>query len=285
MPEPEPEPEPSGPVRASDQPSEQLSDEELNNLLGGQDDPDPVVSMMGDTPEGDADDTDAFDPENLPDPEPLPSSLIPEYEEDENDGGSGGGLGRLIAMLAGLLIIASLAGFIFLRGMIVEMVPALAGVYEMVGLGPELGDGLEIRQVKSSRSVDKGADILDVSGQIANISTEAKAVPSIRVLITDSGENEIMSVVASPVSRNIKGRERTAFRAILKNPPPTARGVQIDFTNDPVTPGATATPPPMQQPAPMKQPAAPAAPKMAPAPVAPTMAPPAPPAPPPASGG
>ncbi len=284
-PEPEPESQPAGPVRASDQPSEQLSDEELNELLGGQDDPDPVVSMMGDTPADDADDTDAFDPENLPDPEPLPSSLIPEYEEDGNNRGSGGGLGRLIAMIVGLLVIASLAGFIFLRGMIVEIVPSLAGVYDMVGLGPALGDGLDIRQVKSSRSVNNGVDILDVSGLIANVATEAKTVPSIKVSLFDASNAEVLSVVTSPANSTVKGSDRTRFRALLKNPPPTARRLEVTFTTDPVTPGATApiapaaAAPAAAAPAPMKQPAAPTNPA---APAAPMVAPPPPP---PAGGG
>jgi hypothetical protein len=261
MPEPAPEPTPAmapapapRPVpsldaaRASDRPSKQLSDSELDALLGGQDNPEPIgPTLKEEEPEDDG----IADPERLPDPDVVPASLLkPEDEEDEeeDDDEDRGGIGRLLGLVAVVLLVAFLGVFVAMKDTIIEMFPETEGIYEMVGLAEPVGAGLEFLQIQMSRSLEGDVDTIKVEGQIRNPIREKKLVPNVRVALTNLEREEVMRVVTTAQATEIDFEGRTRFVALLKNPPPTARNIDVSFTKDEAQmssaqAGAATTPP------------------------------------------
>lgn len=230
---PAPKPAPAADAaRASDRPSKQLSDVELDALLGGQDNPDPIAhALKEEEPEDDG----IVDPERLPDPDVVPDSLLkPEDEEDDidDDDENSGGIGRLLGLVAVVLLVAFVGALIAMKDMIIEMFPDAAGVYEMVGLSEQVGAGLDILQVQSSRNLEGETDVIRVEGQIRNPLREHKLVPNVRVALTNQQREEVMHVVTSPQASELDFEGRTRFVALLKNPPPTARNVEVAFTKE-----------------------------------------------------
>ncbi len=103
----------------------------------------------------------------------------------------------------------------------------------MIGLsGEELGEGLEIRGVKSAREKDQGVEVLVIRGIIVNGTEEPKSVPSVRVSLYDAEDNEIQFVVVAPSRKDVAPGKRSNFVARLKQPSALARRVEVTFTED-----------------------------------------------------
>ena len=103
----------------------------------------------------------------------------------------------------------------------------------MVGLGgEELGAGLDIRNVKSSREVENGIDVLVVRGTVANIAEEDRMVPMIRVSLFDGEGEEVQHVVTPPLKSRIPPGAKIGFKAKLSQPSALARRLEVTFTEE-----------------------------------------------------
>ncbi|HJO96445.1 MAG TPA: DUF3426 domain-containing protein, partial [Rhodospirillales bacterium] len=87
-----------------------------------------------------------------------------------------------------------------------------------------------IRNVKSERLKEQGADVLVVRGMIVNISDEPRAVPLIRVVLLDASEEEVQMSTVKPGKAEIPAGDNIGFRARLENPAATARRLEVTFT-------------------------------------------------------
>ena len=86
---------------------------------------------------------------------------------------------RRAAVAAILLLIVG--GLFTGRDNVMSMLPLTTRLYAMVGLGPPVsGAGLELRQVTPSRGTENGVPTLAINGEVANVSSIARAVPKLR---------------------------------------------------------------------------------------------------------
>jgi len=140
----------------------------------------------------------------------------------------------LIAALVPAFIVLGFVAVLFLaRGPIVAALPGAAKLYTSLGITVEpLGAGLDIRRVKSERSVENGTDILLVHGVVANVSKEARDVPLIRISLYDAGSREIQYMVVTPDKTRLPAGQDIDFKARLENPAATARRLEVTFTRD-----------------------------------------------------
>jgi hypothetical protein len=108
-----------------------------------------------------------------------------DFGGDEERGGERPGFkqrlqaaGKWIGFGAGVL---GFAAFVLAaRVQIVELWPAAARLYEVAGLPVDPpGTGLQFQNVKSEQRVDNGVVLLVLEGQIANVSTVDRAVPTV----------------------------------------------------------------------------------------------------------
>lgn len=251
IPEPEPEPEPEDEAEMQLLPDldedlapepetedEGISQEDLDAMFADEEEPEPFQSLVRSEDTDDEDETSSDEeiaPEDFPDPEPIPQVFTSGDDEDEEDEAGGGlSIGKMAGIVAALLVIAVLSAGFLLRDMVVEMVPATQGFYDLVGLGEdELGAGLAIKNVQSSREPEGGVDVLVVRGVIENITQETVPVPHIRASLLDRDDQPVQEVTVTPIRNSLDANGTVGFKVRLPNPPPTARQLAVDFIPPP----------------------------------------------------
>jgi hypothetical protein len=185
----------------------------------------------GDT--GDENPADTIErPENRVEGEPIPAVLTAARDESHpivpswNRRVSGG---LIAALVVGATMIA-VAALILARDPIVAAVPGAAKIYGMVGLaGEELGAGLDIRDVHSTREPTGESETLVIEGVIANTSNGSKDVPLVRVALFDADDEELQFVTVSTDRLALPPGETVDFMARLENPAATARRIKVTF--------------------------------------------------------
>ncbi|MDA1089866.1 MAG: FxLYD domain-containing protein [Proteobacteria bacterium] len=213
-----------------------LSTEQLDEMFGEDSEGGAFDSMTN--PTVDTDDDAGPPPEgepvldDIPDPDPIPGVFSAADDDDDMDKAvKKGGKGKIIGIAAAVFIIALGAGLFFGRPYIIELYPPAKDIYAMISLGgKELGEGLDIRNVKSVREVENGVDVLVVRGEIANVTDKEHMVPMIRVVLFDSAGEEIQSALAAPLKNRLQGGAMIAFGAKLPEPSALARRLEVTFS-------------------------------------------------------
>jgi hypothetical protein len=227
-----------------------LSPEQLDEMFGEDTESDAFQSLADTSPApDDADETPAGDAagdadgevdlDAIPDPEPIPAVFSPDEEDPlDDDDLKKGGKGKIIGIAAVVVLIALGAGAFFGRSFIINLWPGAAEIYSMVSIGgDELGAGLDIRDVKSSREVESGVDVLVVRGVVANITEEDRMVPMIRVALYDGAGEEVQHVLATPLKNRLQPGTTIGFSAKLSEPSALARRLEVTFSEPDKTGG------------------------------------------------
>jgi predicted Zn finger-like uncharacterized protein len=138
-----------------------------------------------------------------------------------------------VAGMAALATIVALAAIlVLLRQPIVSAVPNAAGIYGLIGLAPDpLGHGLEIREVASRRERVGGADVLSVTGIVANVSGQREPLPPLRVSLYDPADEELQSVTVPHAQESLGAGESVRFEATIPGSRPDARRLRVGFTS------------------------------------------------------
>ena len=216
-----------------------LSPERLDEMFGEDTESDAFQSLSEtEKPADDADEE--VDLEDIPDPEPIPQVFSPDHDDSiDDDDLKKGGKGKVIGIAAAVVVVIVLgAGAFFGRSLIVDLWPGAADIYSMVGLwGEELGAGLDIRDVKSSREVEGGVDVLVVRGVVANVTEEDRMVPMIRIALYDSAGEEVQHVIAPPLKNRLQPGATIGFSAKLPEPSALARRLEVTFSEPKKTGG------------------------------------------------
>ncbi len=116
------------------------------------------------------------------------------------------------------------------RDRIVAFVPAAAPLYKFAGLpAGESPGGLEFENVTTSREMENGLPALVIEGQVKNVSSSARTVPKLVVILRDKGERDLQDLtVAAPADRLNPG-ESVPFRTSITQPAEAASGVVVTF--------------------------------------------------------
>lgn len=130
-----------------------------------------------------------------------------------------------------LVIVGIAAGAYFMRDRIIETWPEATLIYGRLGLGEEaIVIGLELRNVKQTTSIVNDQTVVNLSGEIFNISDRNQAVPKIIADIMDKNRNVIRTWVVTPRSDLLLPGEKTEFADDYADPPKEA--VQISVRLD-----------------------------------------------------
>lgn len=246
----EPEPEPasrdeldlvddSAPLANDEGPA--LSQKQLDDMFGSDAEPEPIESFSGG---GDDRSLQTTSLDDLEEPEPIPEvfkspesvieddeeilSKIPSLRKKQKKGGSV--VGKVVAVMAAILVGGIVAGAIVAREEIVKQWPDAAGLYEMIGLEAEpIGAGLTINKPNSDRVLENGKDVLVVTAQISNVTDQPRPVPHIRVALFNAGNEEVQAIVVAPVAQQVAPGETLNFTARLVEPAATARRLEVTF--------------------------------------------------------
>jgi predicted Zn finger-like uncharacterized protein len=137
-------------------------------------------------------------------------------------------LRRTLRIAGAVLLGAVLAIGYFGRVAVVERFPAMAGVYEAVGLGVNVV-GLDFSNVSSLRTLRDGKEVLVVSAQIVGLMPQPVPVPSVVVTLIDGDGRGIYEWSVTPSVRDLMAGERATFDTQLTLPPGEARRVRLSF--------------------------------------------------------
>jgi len=130
-----------------------------------------------------------------------------------------------------LLVVAVLGGgFYFGQRQIVAQVPAMARLYDLVGLGaaPSAALGLELRDVKSVRRLVDGARVVVIEGLVANVADSERAVPTLRARLIGSDGANLSEWTFDAEQKRLPPGGTTRFETTAKNPPREGR-LSIEF--------------------------------------------------------
>jgi predicted Zn finger-like uncharacterized protein len=139
-------------------------------------------------------------------------------------------LGNIAAGWAALaLIVTSITGFAyFQRISVVRVLSGTASTYESIGL-PVNVRGLEFEKVKYSWETSAGRPVLEVFGDIVNVTSKPMKVPTVVFGLRTKEKVEVYQWAADVRSELLPPGKSTAFSAQIPSPPKSIRDVQVRF--------------------------------------------------------
>ncbi|MEM6902142.1 MAG: DUF3426 domain-containing protein, partial [Pseudomonadota bacterium] len=111
-----------------------------------------------------------------------------------------------------------------------EALPQAQQFYEMAGYsfaGPL--DGLDLPEVRSTRSLENGTSVLVVQGTVANTSQENKRIPMLRAELLDEAGSVISDWTFSPDISVVAANSEAPFEEVVIDPDPRAENVVVSF--------------------------------------------------------
>lgn len=138
--------------------------------------------------------------------------------------------GRVAAGWLGLL--AAVAGLGALavgqRAEVVRMLPGTAWAFEAAGM-PVNVRGLDFRDVAYSWETDAGQVVLEVHGDIVNITSADLAVPSLVLGLRDETEKEVYQWEEEVMGGSLAAGDSATFAIRIPTPPKSVKSVQVRF--------------------------------------------------------
>jgi len=111
---------------------------------------------------------------------------------------------------------------------VVRILPGAAATYERLGL-PVNVRGLEFDKIKYSWETSAGRPVLEVYGDIVNVTSEPLKVPTVVFGLRTKEKVEVYQWAADVRSELLPGGQRTAFNAQIPTPPKSIHDVQVRF--------------------------------------------------------
>lgn len=197
--------------------------------LAALEDPEPLEDFSAGEGDGDIEEV---DPDDIPDPDPIPGGISGEDDFEDDEDGKRGGRGKMFWILVGtggfflLLII-----LLFAAPRMMSAIPGLGALYSMVGVNTDdLGEGLNIEVLKQARELIKDEEVLVVTGRIENVSEKPRAVPIIRVSLHDINDRRVQFLDIMPSKKELPPGEKIDFKGEVRNMIPTARRLEVGWS-------------------------------------------------------
>ena len=130
-----------------------------------------------------------------------------------------------------VLAVAVVAGFalaVVNREAIVRTMPGTASFYSGLGLTVNLR-GLDFENVTSTWTTEADQPVLEVNGEIVNITDEPMQVPAVVFELRDENGVEVHKWEAEVATDPLQAGQRTDFTARIPSPPASSRSVQVKF--------------------------------------------------------
>ncbi len=142
---------------------------------------------------------------------------------------------RSVALVTWLVVGAffgsMLAGMMVFRNNVVEIWPQSAATFKALGLEVNRF-GLEFLDTEAERYFDGTTPILEISGQVENVTTQARRAPMVRVLLLDEGGAMIGESFAPITPARIPSGQTARFTTRVENPPFEAFELELQFATE-----------------------------------------------------
>ncbi|MEO5805902.1 MJ0042-type zinc finger domain-containing protein [Devosia sp.] len=137
-------------------------------------------------------------------------------------------LRRAARVLGVVVLLAIVVGSYFGRTKMVEMFPAMAGVYAAIGLNVNVL-GLEFADVATLRTLVDGKEVLMVSATIVGMMPEPVVVPQVVVTLIGPDGKGIYEWSVRPEARDLKAGQHSSLKTQLTLPPGDIVRVKLTF--------------------------------------------------------
>lgn len=139
-------------------------------------------------------------------------------------------LGAILGWGLLALVVIGLGVAIAERDSVMAVYPGSRSVYGAVGFEvPAAGEGLQINEVTSSRTMQEGLPVLVCEGRISNVSRYERRVPTLRGALRDAAGRELQAWTFSVPSASLAPGETIAFRTEVRQPASSATELSITF--------------------------------------------------------
>ncbi len=134
-----------------------------------------------------------------------------------------------IGWLALALFVASVIGTLALApSTVMSVLPGAARLYSLFGM-PVGASGLALENVRYGWTSDGGQSVLEVQGDVVNLTSGAAAVPTVVIALRDEGGEEISEWTTEIGEEQLAGGERAPFLRQIPSPPSNVRTVAVRF--------------------------------------------------------
>lgn len=128
------------------------------------------------------------------------------------------------------VLILTLAGLVFARARVVQVMPQTASLYAALGMKVNLR-ALQFDNIRTAHETKDGQPVLVVQGDIVGTAARLTQVPRLRFALLDRGGREIYAWTADPERSLLPPGETLPFRVRLASPPAEASNVTVRFFN------------------------------------------------------
>jgi predicted Zn finger-like uncharacterized protein len=125
---------------------------------------------------------------------------------------------------------ATIAGLLYWRAPVVQLLPQSASLFAAVGLPVNLR-GLAFEKVTTSVETNDGVKVLVIEGAITNVTRQPVSVPRLRFALRNDAGHEIYAWTALPTRTDLTPGENLPFRTRLASPPNEGRDAIVRFFN------------------------------------------------------
>lgn len=133
------------------------------------------------------------------------------------------------AALAAVLVVI-LGGIVLLQKPIVSIFPPAAPLYAMLGLGePAPVQRFEVRNVITEQRRDGDNVVIEVKGEVHNLTNEVQSLPQLIAVLRDVNEREIQFWKFNGPVPELQPGQTTEFTTSITNPPANARSLIVNF--------------------------------------------------------
>ena len=134
-----------------------------------------------------------------------------------------------IGWLVLALFVAGVIGTLALApATVMSVLPGAARLYSLFGM-PVGSTGLALENVRYGWASDGGQSVLEVQGDVVNLTAGAVAVPTVVIALRDEGGAEISEWTTEIGEEQLAGGERAPFLRQIPSPPSNVRSVAVRF--------------------------------------------------------
>jgi predicted Zn finger-like uncharacterized protein len=138
---------------------------------------------------------------------------------------------RLIWAVPILLVIIAAVIAYFNRQEIVNRIPQMASIYQMIGVEVRAG-GLEIDPPQARTVLVDGQSVIRVESVVRNLTNKPKMIPLIELTLHDVDGQGLIQWYVEPDPARIEPRGRLVFTSEIADPPEGAVGLRYKFSDD-----------------------------------------------------
>jgi hypothetical protein len=136
-----------------------------------------------------------------------------------------------IGWLVLALIVGGVVGTLILApSAVMSVLPGASRLYAMLGM-PAGGHGLTFQGVRYGWTSDGGQSVLEVQGDVVNLTTNPIEVPTVVIALRDEKGEEISEWTTQIGAEQLAAGEHAPFLRQIPSPPSNVRSVKVRFSS------------------------------------------------------